>query len=86
MALPSEAAGGPGLPAPTVGSNPAPDADIKNNLDKFTESLHQKAAQVTAWVLQLSEASTPRATKLLGQHQVTNARPDQCSSSKLVSS
>ena len=89
MALPNAeaAGGGPGLPLPAPGSIPSSDgADIKNNLEKFTESLHHKASQVTAWVMQLSEASTPRAAKLLWQHQVTNAWPDQCSSSTLASS
>ena len=81
-ALPnSEAPGGPGLP-PAPGSMPADGADIKNNLEKFTESLHHKASQVTAWVMQLSEASTPRATKLLGS--IRSQIFGHCSSSTLA--
>ena len=38
--------------------------DLKQQLDKFTESLHQKAAQVTAWILNLNTSPLDRAKKL----------------------
>ena len=58
-ALPDGAA-----PASTPGSNPADSsADAMAKLEKFTDSLHQKASQLTTWIVALSDHSSPRATK-----------------------
>ena len=66
-ALPEGAA-----PASIRGSEAANDgADAQANLEKFTDSLHQKASQLTAWIVALSDCdqSSPRATKLLSRKQ-----------------
>ena len=56
------------LPAPEgkVGAIPVVSvAAVKDNLTKFTDSLHQKASQVVMWTNALEEMKTDRSIKLL---------------------
>jgi len=38
--------------------------DVKENLKQFTESVHQKAAQVVQWLGQIDESANERYKKL----------------------
>ena len=40
-------------------------AEVKQSLEKFTQSLHQKAVQVTGWLASVDKASSARAQSLL---------------------
>lgn len=64
MAMPAAVANGPGQPqrAHLVSSH----AEVKQSLEKFTESLHQKAVVVTTWLATVDKESGPRAAAFLG--------------------
>ena len=66
--LPSGGEASAALPDPEgkVGAIPVVSvAAVKDNLIKFTDSLHQKASQVVMWVNTLEEMKTDRSIKLL---------------------
>lgn len=57
-----------GAPAAAPGSNAHlvnSYDEVKQSLEKFTESLHQKAVQVTGWLAAVDKDSSARAKSLL---------------------
>ena len=43
-------------------------AEVKQSLEKFTDSLHQKAVQVTGWLAAIDRESSARAAALLAHN------------------
>ena len=65
-ALPAADPAAPALPGQSANAHLVNShAEVKQSLEKFTESLHQKAVQVTGWLASVDKASSARAQSLL---------------------
>ena len=70
-ALPAAPGGATADAAPPSGSNAHlmnSHAEVKQSLEKFTDSLHQKAVQVTSWLAAVDKGSNARAAALLAHN------------------